>query len=132
MARTVKPAARPNRARLVAEFRQRLAAMRRSLLESVATTDEELTALEAQQRGEPAEGAARGVAEDVLNRLGGRERHELDEIDAAQHRLESGAFGACEACHRAIPVARLRAVPAARCCARCQEQVEADGRARPR
>ena len=96
--------------------------MRRSLACTGATTDEELVTLEAQQPGEFAEGAATGVVGDLLAGLDGRERHELDEIDAAQRRLESGLFGVCEGCHRAIPLARLRAVPTARRCATCQAE----------
>ena len=116
---------RRRRPRLTAEFRQQLTAMRWSLARTVATTDEELATLEAQQPGEFAEGAATGAIGDLLSRLDGRERHELDEIDAAQRRLEAGVFGVCEGCHRAIPLARLRAVPTARRCATCQARVEA-------
>jgi len=116
---------RRRRPHLTAEFRQQLTAMRRSLACTVATTDEELATLEAQQPGEFAEGAATGVVGDLLARLEGRERHELDEIDAAQRRLEAGVFGVCEGCHRAIPLARLWAVPTARRCATCQAREEA-------
>jgi DnaK suppressor protein len=119
---TSTPRKRP---RLPADFRQQLTAMRRSLARTVATTDEELATLEAPQPGEFAEGAATSVIGDLLSRLDGRERHELDEIDAAQRRLEAGVFGVCEGCHRAIPLARLRAVPTARRCATCQAREEA-------
>jgi len=116
---------RRRRPRLTAEFRQQLTEMRWSLARTVATTDEELATLEAQQPGEFAEGAATGAVGDLLARLDGRERHELDEIDAAQRRLEADVFGVCEGCHRAIPLARLRAVPTARRCATCQAGEEA-------
>ena len=81
--------------------------------------------LEAQQRSDFGEGAAAGVVGDLLTKLEGRERHELDEIDAAQRRLEAGVFGVCEACHRAISLLRLRAMPTARRCATCQAREEA-------
>jgi DnaK suppressor protein len=116
---------RKNQPRLTAEFRQRLTEMCLSLARTVATTDEELATLDAQQPSDFAEGAATGVVRDLLTRLEGRERHELDEIDAAQRRLEAGVFGACEGCHRPIPLARLRAVPTARRCANCQAVEEA-------
>ena len=111
--------------RLTAEFQQRLTEMCLSLARSVAKTDEELATLEAQQPSDFGEGAATGVVRDLLARLEGRERHELDEIDAAQRRLEAGVFGVCEGCHRAIPLARLRALPTARRCATCQAREEA-------
>ena len=112
------------RPRATAEFRQRLASMRWSLAGTVATTDEELATLETQQPSEFGEGATTGVIGDLLARLEGRERHEMDESDAAQGRLETGVFGVCESCHRAIPLARLRAVPTARRCATCQARAE--------
>jgi DnaK suppressor protein len=115
---------RRKRASVIREFQQRLTAMRVSLARTLATTDEELAAVGVQQPGEFAEGAAAAVVGDLLSRLDGRERHELDEIDEARRRLESGVFGACEECHGTIPLKRLRAVPTARLCAGCQARHE--------
>ena len=116
---------RRRRPRVTTEFRQRLAAMRWGMARTVATTDDELATLHSQQPSEFTEGAMTGVIRDLLSRLDGRERHELDEIDAAQRRLETGVFGVCESCHDAIPLARLRAAPTARRCASCQAQAKA-------
>ena len=102
-----------------AEFRQRLAAGRLRLARTVAATDEEVPALARRESREMAGDAAIDIG-GILERLEGRERHELDEIDAAQARLEAGLFGECERCHQAIPLARLRAMPTARHCAICQ------------
>src|SRR5262245_19150365 len=106
------------------EFRALLEYAHNRLLRTVATTSEELTSLAAQEPGRLVEGAGRDVAEDLLARLQGRERHDLDEIRAAQSRLETGAFGVCEGCRGAIPLPRLRAVPWARCCVACQARGE--------
>jgi len=106
------------------EFRALLQQAQNRLLRTVATTDEELDSLAEQEPGRLIEGAGRDAAEDLLARLEGRERHELDEIRAAQSRLETGAFGVCEACRRAIPLPRLRAVPWARYCVTCQARGE--------
>ena len=38
--------------------------------------------------------------------------------------LEAGSFGLCERCGRAISLARLRAMPAARTCIDCQQKAE--------
>ena len=112
---------------LIDEFRDRLAAARLRLARTVATTDEDLEALAARESRETAEDAATGMVGDLLARLQGQERHELDEIDAAQARLEAGLFGVCEGCHHPIPLARLRAMPAARLCTICQDRTEAAG-----
>ena len=114
----------PARARFEEEFRDRLAGGRLRLARMVATTDEELETLAARESREIAEDAATGTVGELLNRLQGRERDELDEIDAAQSRLEAGVFGACEDCHKTIPLKRLRAMPTARRCAICQDRSE--------
>lgn len=108
----------------VKEFRRRLQDVRRQLLKVVATTDEELATLEAHQAGNLTEDTATELATAVLSRLEGRQRHVLDEIDAAQARLEAGVFGVCERCGAAIALARLRAMPATRFCRSCQAREE--------
>jgi RNA polymerase-binding transcription factor DksA len=110
---------------MTTEFQQRLTEMCLGLARTVATTDEELATLEAQQRGDFGEGAMTGAVGDLLAKLEGRDRHAMDEIDAAQRRLEAGVYGMCESCHRAIPLRRLRALPTARRCAICQTREEA-------
>lgn len=46
-------------------------------------------------------------------------RRHLAEIDAAQKRLDAGAYGTCENCGRPIAPARLEARPVARTCIDC-------------
>ncbi len=52
------------------------------------------------------------------------ERGTLYEIEEAIRRMESGEYGTCDMCHEKIPVARLKALPYARYCVRCQEEIE--------
>jgi len=113
-----------NQVDAVDEFRRRLREARDRLFRTVARTDEELATLEAHQPGATTEDVAMELATEILSRLEGQERHELDEICAAQARLEAGTFGMCERCHRPIPLARLRAVPTALYCAPCQLREE--------
>lgn len=56
--------------------------------------------------------------------LSGTERDLLRDIDKALERLDQGIHGVCEPCGRAVPTARLKAVPWARYCIDCQERVE--------
>ena len=107
------------------EFRERLRSAREELFRTVARTDEELAALEGRQRGVTSQDdPSAELATAILSRLEGRERHALDELDAAQARLEAGTFGACEQCSHPIPLGRLRAVPVARHCLACQVKQE--------
>jgi DnaK suppressor protein len=110
---------------IVQEFQRRLRAARARLLGTVTTTDEELATLEAHPAGALSEDVMTEAATAILSRLEGRERHELDEIDAAQARLESGVFGVCERCGKPIPLERLRALPATRHCIACEGGHEA-------
>jgi len=106
------------------EFRGLLNEARRQVLRTVVVTDDELASLSAHEPGALVEDSARGAMADLLTRLEGRERHELDEIHAAQARLESGSFGVCEDCGGTIPLPRLRAVPWSRHCLDCQARGE--------
>jgi DnaK suppressor protein len=106
------------------EIRERLDAARSRLFALVARTTQELTTLEQHAAGSLVEDAPAETAGAILARLEGSERHELDEIDAAQARLAAGTFGACESCHQPIPLARLRARPTVRYCVACQTSVE--------
>jgi DnaK suppressor protein len=108
-----------------AEFRKRLAAARVRVACTLAATDEERRALASHGSPDIAEDVIGDVVGGLLERLQGRERHELDEIDAALTRLEAGRYGLCEACRGPIPLARLRAMPATRRCANCQINHEA-------
>ena len=106
------------------EFRGLLREARRQLLRSVVVTDGELASLADHEPGSLVEDSGRETMADLLARVEGRERHELDEIQAAQARLETGSFGVCEDCGGAIPLPRLRAVPWARHCLGCQAREE--------
>lgn len=56
--------------------------------------------------------------------LSDTERQILIEIDGALQRMESGTYGSCAHCSIEIAKARLRALPWAKYCIDCQEQVE--------
>lgn len=121
----MSPPGRPFDGMLGAEFRRRLLEARRNLLSTVAASDEEVAGLEPPGRGDPIDRATAASGARLASRLGGQEKHELDEILEALRRLASGDFGTCESCHQAIGFARLRAMPAARLCLRCQTAQEA-------
>ena len=48
----------------------------------------------------------------------------VNQIDEALLRIESGSYGLCEDCDKAIPRARLEALPFANVCVECQRQRE--------
>jgi RNA polymerase-binding transcription factor DksA len=70
---------------------------------------------------------AQASEEEMALALLGTEGHTLAEVNAALDRLDRGAFGACEACGRAIAKSRLGALPYARRCIGCARRAEAGG-----
>ena len=60
----------------------------------------------------------------LLTRLDDRTLHAVQEIDAALQKILDGTYGKCEGCHKPIPLARLRSLPATRFCRRCAASSE--------
>lgn len=57
----------------------------------------------------------REIAEAAVERA----REAIEDIDGALAAMDAGTYGACEACHAPIPLARLEAIPHARYCVAC-------------
>jgi DnaK suppressor protein len=53
-----------------------------------------------------------------------RDRQQLRDIEEALQRLTAGSYGICNQCSTRIPERRLRLVPTAEHCVRCQEHIE--------
>lgn len=69
------------------------------------------------------------VATDTYDRefslgLASNERQSLYELDEALKKIEEGTFGVCEECKIPIAKTRLKAVPFARLCLKCQVKKE--------
>ncbi len=69
------------------------------------------------------------VATDTYDRefslgLASNERQSLYELDDALKKIEEGTFGICEECKSLITKTRLKVVPFARLCVKCQEKKE--------
>jgi len=106
------------------EFAQRLRRDRREISHALMTTDDELGGYTREHPGDFLDDAATDTTCRLLARLEARDRKVLEEIDAAEVRLSAGTFGVCEACGKPIPFERLRALPVARLCVRCEETEE--------
>jgi len=69
------------------------------------------------------------VATDMYDRefnlgLASSEREVLNKIEQALKRIDEKTFGECIECHKPIPTARLKAIPYAETCLKCQEKLE--------
>lgn len=75
--------------------------------------------------GHPEDSTAQiNTARDLEFALDAHESAELDQIEAALQRIETGTYGECIDCGVHIPAARLQAVPEAARCVPCQEKTE--------
>ena len=60
--------------------------------------------------------------------LAANDRQMLHQIDDALMRIDEGSFGLCVACKKVIPMTRLKAIPHAQTCLKCQEKIESKKR----
>lgn len=72
------------------------------------------------------------MATDMYNRefsmeLAEGERERLYNLEEALKRIDEGAYGRCDSCGGAISKPRLKALPQAKCCIKCQEKQEKSG-----
>jgi DnaK suppressor protein len=108
----------------VEDIRKKLFTQRRDLLRHVAQTEDELLWLETDVESEVEErGQGEGMVR-LLDRLDGRAKAEIEEIDRALVKLETSQYGRCELCGKDIPWSRLEALPAVALCMACAQAGE--------
>jgi len=108
----------------IKELRKKLQARRRELFKEVADIEDDLLWLETDVESEREERAQGENMQRLLARLDDRGKAEIEEIDRAFVRIESGDYGRCELCKKPIPLARLEALPAAATCLPCAKARE--------
>lgn len=64
------------------------------------------------------------IINDMIERMGQRDKDTILRINEALHRIEDGSFGICEACEEVIPEKRLEAMPLCTLCVSCAENEE--------
>lgn len=116
----------------LAEFRKLINKRKKEIVDNIEKISEE--ALKKSQKD--AAGDISGytyhmadVATDTYDRefnleLAANERRLIYELDDAIKRIEEGSFGMCEDCKCVITKTRLKALPYARLCLKCQEKRE--------
>jgi RNA polymerase-binding protein DksA len=120
----------PKKVRISPEFQPLLAKLQRRRSEitgQVNHLEQDLRDDMADNQNTPGDSADHGSGE--LNQhlsvtLMENDRVELERIERAILRIESGAYGECETCEKTIPMPRLKAIPWATRCITCQSRVE--------
>jgi len=106
------------------DLRIKLLAQRRDLFRQAAQNEDELLWLETDMEREAEERGQTETMVRLLDRLDERMKKEIEAIDRALTRIETGSYGRCESCGKDIPVARLQALPTAMSCVACREAHE--------
>jgi RNA polymerase-binding protein DksA len=108
----------------IEEFRRTIGKRREALLAEirgdVSRARDESYAEIAGPVVDTADEAVADLLADMDNAETSRDLNEERELEAAQARLDDGTFGKCVDCGQEIGLARLRAVPAAARCVKCQ------------
>ena len=108
----------------VDDIRKKLLTQRRNLFRQVAQTEDELLWLETDVESEVEERGQEESMVRLLDRLDGRAKAEIEEIDRALFKLGREQYGRCEQCGKALPQPRLEALPAAAMCMVCAQAGE--------
>jgi DnaK suppressor protein len=115
------------RTRLLTE-RARIAELRiaatRLTADAQEATERELSSAEQH----PAELASETIGLEIDQSVLQHAELELEELEEAVKRVDSGAYGKCEACGNPISEARLEAIPTARFCIEDQAKHDRNGR----
>jgi DnaK suppressor protein len=97
---------------------------RRDALKSALEGDLSLLQELAQDGGDVMDAAMDTTQDEISSQLAEVESRELGRIDDALEKIRNGQYGTCDGCDKAIPLARLQAVPYAALCINCQREVE--------
>ena len=124
----------------VQRFRERLEALRVQLSElEMKNTNDALNGLSLETTDElshirthAADLGSNEFDQERTLELAKAEGREINEIDDALFKLNSGTFGTCENCECEIPLSRLEALPHTRYCAPCEARLEAEQRVHSR
>ncbi|MGZ9214924.1 MAG: TraR/DksA C4-type zinc finger protein [Candidatus Binatia bacterium] len=108
----------------VDSFARLLRQQRDHFLEESRRAEQGLEAIAEERESELEEHAQEEQSARLLTRLDDRMLHAVKEVDLALQKILDATYGKCEVCHKPIALARLRSLPAARCCKRCAAKNE--------
>ncbi|MCX7805313.1 MAG: TraR/DksA C4-type zinc finger protein [Planctomycetota bacterium] len=113
----------------LAKLREMLLEKRRALLDAIESLSQDSaaskeTAGTSRIPGENADAASESLDMDTLMLSMESEDEFLRKVDAALAKIESGTYGICEECGKAVGDARLEALPFAPPCLACQKKID--------
>ena len=109
----------------MAEFQENLEAIRKQVLQGIqqriAAKRQDVGVKEI---GDAFDSASEGREQEFGYLMNTRDREKILRIEEALRRIDQGEYGICEECEEPIGVKRLKAMPFATLCVRCQEAEE--------
>ena len=107
----------------VQQFKNELNRRKSELLAQITRTELQARAT-AERPTDPGDKSADTLNREFLFAQTDASRQSLRRVEEALDRIREGTFGECEECGGPISPARLKAIPWARNCVRCQEKLE--------
>ena len=111
----------------ILNLRQVLIKRRDALRQALAGDLSLLKELREQSSGDVVDFALDSAQDEISSQLAEVESRELAQIENALELIRDGKYGVCEGCTKAIPLARLQALPYATTCIDCQREAEQSG-----
>src|SRR5213083_282555 len=105
-------------------YKKKLIARREELLRTIARTQEEGRTADEDPTVDLADKAANSYTKEFLFGMTNTDRRVRNMIDAALKRSQTDEHGVCANCQEELQQKRLEAVPWAKHCIACQEQME--------
>ncbi len=105
-------------------FKGLLLQRKEQILKNLEGVKEEISELQSQELNDEGDFAAANSDRLVENAIISKQQKELEEIERALNKIESGEYGICEMCEDPIGTHRLKVKPHAVYCIDCREIVE--------
>lgn len=110
-------------------MKEKLLAERRDIVASLAEHNANCKKILEENTGKDSvDEAADAIDLKLLESMEAKEAQQLELIEAALTRIDSGKYGYCMRCGTLIPEARLEVLPAAVLCVGCKSAAERQGR----
>lgn len=103
-------------------YKEKLQSMKQDILFRLSKIEDSKTRKTGALEADSEEQAKSIQNDEVIDRLETVERKELAQIEAALHRIDTGAYGICSACGQKISPKRLEALPSATICIECMRE----------
>ena len=110
--------------RTLETYRQWLLALQQQIVQCIFGMEETMLAMDTERDIERTDRVQEEAAEVALSALDEQARREMEEIQTALDRIDAGTYGLCSTCGETISTAPLEAIPTARRCVSCQQQLE--------